>query len=166
MKQTCRHLFVLGLCAFVVASCAQQDPVSFRKPDAPIGATTRFDALGFAGSWVLYASFTPLPADPVVITVAPEVAHVRITSNAIPQVAGLYQEGAPGELIPLTRGRDTLVVMWVDEDFETAVIGTASGSFGAILDRDGALLPDRATAAREVFEFYGWDVARLKRTIP
>ena len=53
--------------------------------------------------------------------------------------------------------------MWVDEDFETAVIGTASGSFGAILDRDGAIPPDRLAAARDILEFYGWNVSLMQR---
>ena len=157
---------ICALCTVVLIGCTSDAPVGFRDLDAPIGATTRFDALSFAGSWILSASFTPIPAGPVVITVAPEVAHLRITSNEIPDIAGLYREGAPGELIPFTRGRERLIVMWVDEDFQTAAVGTVSGSFGAVLDRDGIVPPDRANAAREIFDFYGWDVGQLKRTIP
>ena len=55
----------------------------------------------------------------------------------------------------------TLVIMWVDEGFRTAAIGTPSGSFGWIIDRNRNGGEDRIKAAREVLEFNGYNMARL-----
>ena len=157
-------LCVVALCAGL-AACAPQPPAGYRDLEAPIGATTRFDALKFTGTWLLVASFQPHHRAPVKVTIAPEVSHLRVTSNEVPQIAGLYREGMPGELIPISGAKETLVVMWVDEEFRTAAVGTPSGGFGAVLNREEDIPADRARAARDVFEFYGWDVSRLKRTI-
>lgn len=53
-------------------------------------------------------------------------------------------------------------VLWADADYRTLAIGTPSGQFGLILNRDGALPPDRLRAAREIFDFNGYDIARLR----
>lgn len=162
-----RHLAIaFTVMASILAACAPEPPAGFRDPTVPMGATTRFDALAFSGEWVLVASFGPRATTPLRIALAPEVAHLRITTDEVPEIAGLYREGVPGELIPVSGVGETLAVMWVAEDFETAAIGTASGSFGAILNRTANLRDDRARAARDIFAFYGWDVSQLKRTIP
>lgn len=53
-------------------------------------------------------------------------------------------------------------VLWVDDDFRTAVIGTPTGAFGWIMDRPGAVSGDRTRAAREILEFSGYDLGRLE----
>ena len=52
-------------------------------------------------------------------------------------------------------------VLWADVDLRTLVIGTPDGSFGFILNRGGPLPPDRLTAARDILDWNGYDVARL-----
>ena len=52
-------------------------------------------------------------------------------------------------------------VLWVDEEYRTAVIGTPSGAFGAVINRTASIKPDRLRAAREVLDFNGYDVSRL-----
>ena len=59
---------------------------------------------------------------------------------------------------------EPLVVMWVDEGFRTAVLGTPSGNVGYVLDRKPKPSPDRYKAATEILTFYGWDISRLQRT--
>lgn len=154
------------LACCVLGACAVGAPDGFRDTGQPISASSRFDASSFSGEWLLAATFEPARQAPVAFTYEPEMKHFRVASDEVPQIAGLYSSGQPGELRPLDEGRGPLVVMWVDEDFETAVIGTPSGSFGAILDRDGTLPDDRARAARDILGFNGWDVAALKRTRP
>ena len=41
-------------------------------------------------------------------------------------------------------------------------IATPSGRFGFILNRDGRLPADRQTAAREVFDWGGYDLTKLR----
>lgn len=154
------------LCSLVLLGCAGGEPDSFRDTDRPISASSRFDADAFSGEWLLAASFTPSRLEPVRVALVPELSQIRVTSDEVPQIAGVYRQGVPGELIPLNTDSERLIVMWVDEDYDTAAIGTVSGSFGAILDRDGILPTDRARATRDILAFYGWDVAKLKRTKP
>ena len=156
-------MLLLGMA--VATACSLDEPKGFRDTSVPMGATSRFDSLAFSGDWFLVASFEPRKAAAVVVTLAPEVQHLRVTSNAVPEIAGLYREGVPGELIPVSGVGETLVVMWVDEEFRTAAIGTPSGNFGAVLNRSPEIPPDRARAAREIFSFYGWNVSQLKRTL-
>ncbi len=161
------HKPVVAICLVLVVACASnKEPPTYRDTDTPMGATSRFDAQAFAGEWILAASFAPARTEPVRVTFVPEVPHIRIASDEAPQIAGVYREGLPGELVPVGVKGERLIVMWVDEDYDTAAVGTLSGSFGAVLDRDGVLAADRARAARDIFSFYGWDVAELKRTKP
>ena len=53
-------------------------------------------------------------------------------------------------------------VLWVDDDFRTAVIGSPTGQFGWIMDRPGAASADRTRAAREILDFSGYDLGRLE----
>ncbi|ABG32080.1 hypothetical protein [Roseobacter denitrificans] len=149
--------------ALLCASCAVERGGAYRDAAAPMGVTTRFDAARFAGSWMLWESFGP--AAPGSFVFEERNGVLQISGPAALDLAGDYRNGAPGEFVAKAPNGETLVVMWVDEDFETAAIGTVSGSFGAILDRDGFVPPDRAQAARDIMEFYGWDVRTLERTV-
>ena len=55
-------------------------------------------------------------------------------------------------------------VLWVDESYRTAVIGTPNGRAAWILNRDPAIPADRLAAAREMLDFNGYDLTRLVRT--
>lgn len=54
-------------------------------------------------------------------------------------------------------------VLWVDTDYRTLVIGTPSGSFGFILNRDAQLPADRLAAAREILDWGGYDLTKLRQ---
>lgn len=156
------------LCLSVLVAVFACSPVSntgFRDVSQPIGATTRFDREAFAGDWTVAAQFASNQQANVQIRVLPGSDELDISSVELPQITGVYRVGQPGELIPNASRAETLIVMWVDEGFRTAAIGTASGSFGAVLNRSDQLPQDRARAAREVLSFYGWDVGQLKGTV-
>ena len=53
-------------------------------------------------------------------------------------------------------------VLWVDTNDRTLVVGTPGGGFGMILNRTPDLPPDRMRAAREILEWNGYDIARLR----
>lgn len=159
-----RHMVPVALLGLVLAGCSAEDG-SYRNQSAPIGATTRFSAEEFSGNWIVASSFQQRRKAAITVTYTPEDGQLVVTSDGFPEIAGVYREGATGELIPVSDAQERLVVMWVDDDFRTAAVGTVSGSLGVVLDRDGDVSTDRATAARDILGFYGWDTNQLKRAL-
>lgn len=149
----------------ILCACAPVATNSFRDTDQPIGVTTRFDPEAFSGSWVLVESFADHARAPVIFTFTQDTNSITIRSDEATEIAGKYSLGQPGHFVSKTPAQENLLIMWVDEGFRTAAIGTASGSFGAVLNRDANLPPDRARAAREVLSFYGWNTNLLERTV-
>ena len=159
-----------GLCLaalFVLAACAPAPTVTPKRDiSAPIGATSRFDPVAFSGEWRVFARFEPAAPASLAVSRNPQDGILQLASSALPEISGSYRVGVPGELIPLSATQESLIVFWVDEDFETAAIGTPSGRFGALIDRDGIIPKDREQAARDIFAFYGWNVSALRRIEP
>ena len=131
----------------------------YRNPAVTLAGTTRFDAARFAGDWRALACLGPgatreryaLTPDGRLLREADgTVRAFRMTGH------GVLRAGEGAE------AAQTLVVMWVDDGFRTAVLGDAEGRWAAILNR-GAEAPDRTAAAREILDFNGWDLARLRR---
>lgn len=58
-------------------------------------------------------------------------------------------------------GGEAWWVLWDEADNRTLVIGTPSGAFGFVLNRDDTISGDRMVAAREILDFNGYDPARL-----
>lgn len=157
-----------------LAACAAPvPPAPFRDPGGPIYSNAVLDPAALAGDWVQVAGFGPLPggcaggtarlgrAAGGTIAVASDLClggeRVRFDGAARVLAAGRFAPvGAPP---PLDR---PWWVIWADADARTLVVGTPSGEFGFILDRGGALPPDRLAAAREVLAFNGYDLARLR----
>jgi apolipoprotein D and lipocalin family protein len=145
----------------VLAACAQaptshpssETKLALRNPTAPLGGTSRFDAARFAGQWQTLACIGTC-ASQVIYSSAAKRSLTRIT----PAGQAAYLVASPGVL----RGANTLVVMWIDEGFRTAVVGDADGSWAAILDRRRPGGADRIKAARDILDFNGWDISKLK----
>ncbi|OCX64695.1 hypothetical protein BFP70_11040 [Thioclava sp. SK-1] len=76
-------------------------------------------------------------------------------------VAALTGPGA--RMMPDTGfGREPIWVLWVDQDYRIAVLGTPSGQFGQIIGRKGIEdRPDLRKAAREILEFNGYFPAAI-----
>ena len=55
-------------------------------------------------------------------------------------------------------------MLWVDEGYRTAVVGSPSGGSGFILNREPDIPADRLTAARQVLAFNGYELDDLKMT--
>jgi apolipoprotein D and lipocalin family protein len=144
---------LLGLLFAKMLGCApQQAPL--RDPAAPLGATTRYDAALFAGPWRVVASTAPELRGTLVVSPAPG----GVTFEGA--LRGAYIAEAQGVLRDANGRR--LVVMWVDETFRTAALGAADGSFAALIAREPVVPADKRAAAFEIFDFYGWDVARIE----
>ena len=76
---------------------------------------------------------------------------------------GTARLSGPGRMTVTTGGKaEELWVLWVDESYRTAVIGTPSGRIGMVLNRIPAIPADRLRAAHEVLDWNGYDVARLR----
>jgi apolipoprotein D and lipocalin family protein len=75
-------------------------------------------------------------------------------------VTGPYIATGPGRL---QRGEDAAWwVIWADTNLRTLAIGTPDGRFGFILNKGADLPADRLNAAREIFDFNGYSLARLR----
>ena len=153
----------LVACAPVPTAPPAPSDITVRNPSANIGATTRFDPVRFAGDWHVVARFVEggETAAHDVIAVTYQQGKDRI-GVAASEGAQTYAYDGTAVLRP-KRG-EPLIIMWVEEGFRTAVLGTPSGRIGYILDRKPNPRKDRRKAATEILKFYGWDTGRLKRT--
>ena len=142
-----------------LAGCApvpEAASVSYRDSAARISSTLRFDLVRFQGDWVVRASY---PTDVL----------QRVTIRAVSETRFIWRADgreSQGEVTGPGRFRlegtsEEYWVLWVDEGFRTAAIGTPDGSFGLILDRKPRGGADRMVAAREMLDFNGYDVSQI-----
>ena len=150
-----RRLILCLLLAACTTAAPPPVPVpGFRDMTSPIGSTTRGSPYDMAGNWQVQAAYPGGlfgPGDGVVLDFAADGSGVM--------------NGLPLQVVRPNRwqaGGAEYWVLWVDDDFRTAVIGTPSGAFGWIMDRPGAASVDRTRAAREILEFSGYDLSRLE----
>ncbi|NJM84319.1 MAG: lipocalin family protein, partial [Tabrizicola sp.] len=73
--------------------------------------------------------------------------------------------GFSGPVTPTGPGRITVSgqewwILWVDSGYRTLAVGSPDGSFGFVLDR-GVVAQDRLIAARELFDFNGYDTRKF-----
>lgn len=173
-----------GLWLVLLVGCSAEPPVMtpvdvFRDPSAQIASQTNVTADRMAGEWVIRQrvasrswsgdtmTFTTLPNGALQLATTVEFC---LTGGAIidcSDVTQLYllEKTGPGRWAPQTGNTpfgDEFWVMWMDFDTRTAAIGTPSGEFGWIMDKSPTGGGDRITAAREIMEWFGYDMARLE----
>ena len=149
-----KRLFLCLLLAACAKAAPIAPPVSYRDITQPIGSTTRGDAYDMAGNWQVQAAYPGGifgPGDGVVLDFAADGTGVL---NGLPLRITLPNRWVAGGI--------EYWVLWVDDDFRTAVIGTPTGAFGWIMDRPGAASTDRTRAAQEILDFSGYDLSRLQ----
>lgn len=169
-----RTAWGIGLALALLAGCAQVPPATgYRDPSVIIASTTRFDAQRFAGDWVVRAAY-PQDADLRGVTARQDGTAFALAwhrCNAAGQcgtVAEVWPAQATGQgryqlRDPSGAADRTLWVLWVDDGFRTAAVGTPDGRWGWILDRSTSGGADRIAAAREVMDFNGYDLTHLAR---
>ncbi|MBP1807558.1 lipocalin family protein [Rubellimicrobium aerolatum] len=131
-------------------------PVSYRAPGALIASTTRGGPSDLGGDWVVSQATPGGPVAP-----GTRVGVTPTGTGAVWRLGGAEVATAltgPGRY---SGGGREIWVVWVDDDFRTAAVGTPDGSFGWVMDRPGAASPDRTAAAREMLDFNGYDLARV-----
>lgn len=162
-----------------LAACTAEPPEpvslgpSYRDPNALIGVTSRYDDAKFAGLWFVRAGFDPaLGPTGFNLLDGPQGRVMRLGAFVCDNTGacGDFSEDLPvtafgkGQFrvtLPDGRPRD-FWVLWVDESFRTAVLGNKTGEFGWIIDRSKKGGADRIKAAREILDFNGYDVSKLR----
>ncbi len=161
------------LALLVLAACGRGAPEPVPVAEAPsfrdraqlIASTTRGTAQDLTGEWVISQSYPgqPLAAPGTRVVVAPGAGGAVLWrfSGAAGDGEVATVTGLPGRFVPGAGGGPELWVLWVDDDFRTAAVGTPDGSIGWIMNRPGEASGDRTAAAREVLEWSGYDLGRL-----
>jgi len=171
MPRSTDRLRIALLMLVLAAGCAAPPPpqgAGFRDRAAPFASTQRFETGRFLGDWVQVAAFA---APGAAVTAERQLYRLATTGQIVADVTGadgatlrrVYALEGPGRLRPVAPAGEALWVLWVDEGFRTAVLGTPSGSQAFILDRSTTPAPDRLRAAQEILIWYGYDMGRLQR---
>lgn len=159
----------------VVCACAKPEPTRLTYRDAGQGLYSNavFERNRLAGHWTQVAAFAPAngphcPPGEAQFTPQGEAMQLAATlclggeevrysgPISFPQTGRMLLSGAD----PAGIGQPWWV-LWVDTDYRTLVIGTPSGSFGFILNRDDRLPGDRLAAARDILDWGGYDLSKL-----
>lgn len=173
---------LLGLvpALLAVAACDAVVGPSYRDESATIASSANFDATRYVGRWYEVARYpNPFQADcpgaiaDYALTDAPGVLTVTNTcldANGQPSdtITGTATDEGLGRLSVRLQGVPVAApywVLWVDEGYRTAVVGSPSGRVGWILNREPDIPADRLAAAREVLDFNGYDLTQLTRSI-
>ncbi|MDT8854104.1 lipocalin family protein [Paracoccaceae bacterium Fryx2] len=161
------------LILLAIAACTAPAPPQqgFRKPGTQLYSNAVFQPERLQGRWDQVAAF----AAPAAPACRPGGAEFTPGALALTLCLNGRQVAASGPLVVTGPGRlalrgadpagigQPLWVLWVDDGYRTLVIGTPSGDFGFILNRGGPLPPDRLQAAREILDWNGYDLTRLRQ---
>ncbi|MEM6408512.1 MAG: lipocalin family protein [Pseudomonadota bacterium] len=165
------------LALMMVAGCASVVPPSYRDTSVTISSKAAFDAQAYAGLWYEIASFPTPFQEGCTRTTARYTPRLEggytvlnscFVDGELDQIEGVAVPDGPGRLLVSFKGvpfvKAPYWVLWVDADYETAVVGTPSGRGGWILSRTPEIRADKLTAARRIFEFNGYDLSALRMT--
>lgn len=157
----------------VLAGCIGQ---SYRNTSVQMTSMAVFEPERYAGLWYEVARF-PAPfqkgcsnTEAEYAVIGPGTLSVRnscMKDDALSVITGSAKVVGPGRLkvrlgnIPFA---GDYWVLWVDEDYRTAVVGAPSGRVGWILNRTPTITPDRLNAARQVLDFNGYRLSDLMMT--
>lgn len=158
-----------------LAACA---PVH-RDTAARMETVADLDLARYAGRWFEVARFPVIFQQGCTATTADYGLRADGTLSVVNQcrrgdpdgpvsrISGTARVVGPGQLsvrLGLVPFAGPYWVLWVDEDYGMAVVGTPSGRAGWVLARRPDPAPDRLARARAVLEANGYDTARLMMT--
>jgi apolipoprotein D and lipocalin family protein len=153
------------LAVLTLAACVGKAPQTpqgqYRHTATPMYSSAVLDMSRLPGRWQQVAAFGPEGA------CAPGGVEIKPgLKTALRLCLSGAEVKASGALKPVGPGRFEIAgqewwVIWADGDYRTLAIGTPSGAFGFILNRGGAISGDRLTAAKEIFEWNGYDLAQF-----
>ena len=149
---------------------------SYRDREVSITSMAMFDASKYAGLWYEIARFPVSFQDgcantqadyQIISTKVLSVKNSCLRGDSLSVITGKAELVGPGRLKVRLGAMPFAAdywVLWVDEDYQTAVVGLPSGSAGWILNRTPEISEDRLIAARAVLEFNGYDLSQLLMT--
>ncbi len=170
-----RLLGLLPALALALAACAVVAP-SYRDTTVPMTSIADLDAARYAGRWYEIARFPVTfqegcTATTAEYTLRPDgslgvvnTCRQGSPTGPVRRIEGQARPAGPGRFAVSFRGipfEGPYWVLWVDEGYRTAVVGTPSGRAGWILNREPRIPPDRLRAAREILEWNGYDLSKL-----
>ncbi|KIN73227.1 lipocalin family protein [Sulfitobacter guttiformis] len=168
------RFFFVGTVMLALGACAANPPKvttlqGYRDPDALIGVTSRFEDAKFDGLWYVRAQFDPgvpklsFRLTPTSMRLGAPVCDVSGLCGEVAEDLALRRNGKGRFTVTMPSGEAReFWVLWVDEGFRTAVLGNRDGTFGWIVDRSTTGGADRIAAAREILDFNGYDVRKLR----
>ncbi len=168
------------LLLLLLPACSTESPLlpvpSYRDRAAPIASVASFATERFLGRWYEIGSY-PVPfqrgctgtqADYGAGPDSTVTVHNTCRRNGrVVGISGRATVTGPGRLEVRLDGTPFVApywVLWVDEGYETAVVGVPSGRAGWILAREPKISAARLAAARRALRANGYDPARLRMT--
>lgn len=157
----------LVLSVSLLSNCVTKPPTptgQYRDASAQIYSSAVLQPSRMAGRWQQVAGFGPQSGcKPGGVEIS---GKAQLTAVWRLCLSGVEAKGA-APMLPTGPGRFDVAgqawwVLWADTDYRTLVIGTPSGGFGFILNRDARLPPDRLAAAKEILDWNGYDVDKLQ----
>ena len=166
--------FLVLFIALILAGCAIAP--SYRDTNVSMNSMAVFDPTKYAGERYEVASFPVVFQQGCTNTTATYVGlpdgNLAVlneceTPEGTEQIAGRAEVVGPGRLEVRLEGVPFAAdywVLWVDDTYQTAVVGVPSGRAGWVLSREPDISPSRLQAAIDVLEFNGYDVTKLEMT--
>ena len=161
-------LLLLGACA-----------PAWRDTSVPMRAVAELDAERYAGRWYEIARFPVRFQEGCTATTAEYAlrpdGRLSVTNRcrmdspdgperSISGVAWVEEGGQLSVQLGWIPFPAPYWVLWVDEEYEVAVVGVPSGIAGWILARSPEMPQDRLDEARAVLEAAGYDLSQLEMT--
>lgn len=171
----------------VLSGCTQDVVVAplpaevFRDTSAQIASQTDVTPDRMAGRWIVRQRFSGQSAmgDELTLSVLPAgdlqlSVPIRVCVDGTcvqnSETLVLLRSIGPGRWTPVDAPAglpdDEIWVMWMDFDSRTAAIGTPSGEFGWIMDKNPTGGQDRITAARDIMDWFGYNIDQLREVSP
>lgn len=169
MRQLIGAGLLLALAACSPAPEPRPAPAPLRAAHGWISSAVLFDPARFAGRWYVAESAVRGCAgahqDWVWDGRGYALSGIDCSGTRPAYLGGrLWMTGPGARFTPEGAfGGAPVWVLWVDQDYRTAVIGSPSGQFAAVLTRELPPRGDLMVAARRVLDFNSYDIRRIGR---
>ena len=156
----------------VLAGCVGSAPESLLHEQGRMSSAALFEPARFGGEWRVVQSGVAGCAGARQDWAVDGQGGYRLSgvdcSGAAPRaLSGQMRVTGPGGRMAASGDayrRLPVWVLWVDQDYRMAALGTPDGSFGVVLAREGATSrDDLIRAAREVLDFNGYNLRKIGR---